>query len=161
MTPRITELIRTLGLRPHPEGGYFVETFRSPSLVSPSDARTQRSALTIIYFLLVQGSFSRWHHVRSDEAWHWHEGSPLELLTVPPEGGVVTKATLAPLSADTTPVHVIPANYWQAARALGPYTLAACCVAPGFDFSDFTLLASVPQSERPFLNPLSALDELL
>ena len=161
MNARVTELIRTLGLRPHPEGGYFVETFRSPSLVSPSDARTQRSALTIIYFLLVQGSFSRWHGLRSDEAWHWHEGAPLELLTVPLQGGVVTKTTLAPLSADATPLHVIPANYWQAARPLGPYTLAACSVGPGFDFSDFTLLASVPQSERPFLDPPSASGELL
>ncbi len=161
MNSRVTELIQTLGLRSHPEGGYFVEIFRSPCLASPSDARTQRAALTVIYFLLVEGSFSRWHRLLSDEAWHWCEGSPLELLIVPADGGKVTKTILAPLSANAAPLHIVPAKCWQAARPLGPYALVTCSVAPGFDFSDFTLLAALPYSERPSFDPPSVLTELL
>jgi uncharacterized protein len=161
MHSRVTELIQILGLRPHPEGGHFVEAFRSSLVVSPSDARNQRSALTVIYFLLVQGAFSRWHCVLSDEAWHWYEGSPLELLTVEPNGGSVSSTTLGPLSDTSAPLHVVPAGWWQAARPQGSYALVGCSVGPGFDYSDFTLLSSIPEPERPLFNPSSALAKLL
>ena len=161
MHHRAAELIRALARQPHPEGGHFVETFRSQSIVSPSDSRGQRSALTVIYFLLIHGSFSRWHRVLSDEAWHWHEGSPVTLPSVGPEGGVVRSTRLGPFSSTSAPLHVVPAGWWQAAHPLGDYALVSCSVAPGFEFSDFTLLASIPERERPAFSPQSALAELL
>ena len=157
----VNKLIETLGLKPHPEGGCFVETFRSPLLVTPADARGQRSALTVIYFLLMHGVCSRWHRVRSDEAWHWYEGSALELLTARPEGGSICRVSLGPLSEGSAPSHVVPAGWWQAARPLGNYALVGCSVGPGFEFADFTLLSTIPETERPAFDPVSALLEFL
>jgi predicted cupin superfamily sugar epimerase len=137
-----------------------VEAFRSSLLVSPADGRGQRSALTIIYFLLVQGSFSRWHRVLSDEAWHWYEGDPLELLIARSAGGKVASINLGPLSESSVPQWVVPAGWWQAARPLGAYALVGCSVGPGFDYSDFTLLSAIPEAERPVFDPRSALELL-
>ena len=161
MHPRAIDLIAALDLEPHPEGGYFTQAFRSPLAVSPSDGRGSRSCLTVIYFLLVQGSFSRWHRVLSDEAWHFYEGSPVELLTVPPGGGDLNRFTLGPLSAGSAPLHVVPARWWQAARPLGAYALVGCSVGPGFDYADFTLLSSLPHAEWPSITPPSLLTDLL
>lgn len=158
---RAAELIRRLGLQPHPEGGHFFEAFRSRLSVSPSDSRSLRPALTVIYFLLAEGAFSRWHRVRSDEAWHWYEGSPLELLSVGPDGGSITITRLGPLSNASAPLHIVPAGWWQAARPLGPYALMGCSVGPGFDYADFSLLSSIPEPERPLFSPKALLDELL
>jgi predicted cupin superfamily sugar epimerase len=161
MNSRVAELIGLLGLQPHPEGGHFVEAFRSPLHVSTNETRGNRSALTVIYFLLVRGGFSRWHRVLSDEAWHWYEGSSLELLTVGSQGGAVLSTTLGPLSSNSAPLHVVPAGCWQAARPKGEYTLVGCSVAPGFDYADFTLLSSVPERERPVFRPSSVSTKLL
>ena len=161
MHPRATELINLLKLEPHPEGGYFVQTFRSTSVVIPNDSRETRTALTLIYFLLVQGGVSRWHRVESDEAWHWYEGDPLELFVAAPETGAVQSLRLGPISDTTAPQHVVPAGYWQAARSTGDYTLVGCSVGPGFEYSDFTLLSSLPEHARPHLTPSSLLSELL
>ena len=160
MHDRAAELISVLGLQPHPEGGHFIEAFRSRQIVSPSGSRGPRSALTVIYFLLVEGSFSRWHRVLSDEAWHWYEGSSLELLTAAPKGGAVSRKTLGPVSGHSAPLHVVPAGWWQAARPLGPYALVGCSVGPGFEYADFALLSSVRESERPILNPPAVLELL-
>jgi len=161
MHPRASELISLLQLEPHPEGGYFVQTFRSPLIVTPNDSRGARAALTVIYFLLVQGSVSRWHKVASDEAWHWYEGYPLELFIAPPNSGVVKSSLLGPLSGTTSPQYIVPAGHWQAARSSGAYTLVGCSVGPGFDYSDFTLLSSLPEHERPRLTPNSLLAQFL
>ena len=161
MNARAAELIRLLDLQPHPEGGHFVEAFRSRLLVSPSDSRSPRAALTVIYFLLVEGSFSRWHRVLSDEAWHWYEGSPLELLSVGRDGGSVSISTLGTVSSTSAPMRVVPAGWWQAARPLGPYALVGCSVGPGFEYSDFSLLSSIPDAQRPLFSPQSLLGELL
>lgn len=161
MHPRAIDLIAALGLEPHPEGGFFTQAFRSPLAVSPSDGRGSRSSLTVIYFLLVEGTFSRWHRVLSDEAWHYYEGSPVELLTLAPSGGDLNRVTLGPLSAGSAPLHVVPARWWQAARPLGAYALVGCSVGPGFDYADFTLLSSVPRAEWPSITPPSLLAELL
>jgi len=80
MHPRAAELIAVLPLQPHPEGGFYRQIFRSPVQVTPMDGRGTRAALTTIYFVLPEGSFSRWHQVASDEVWHLYEGGPLELL---------------------------------------------------------------------------------
>ena len=140
MHPRARTLIDELGLQPHPEGGYFREIFRSAATVQPADARSVRSALTTIYFLLPAGAHSRWHRVTSDEVWHLYEGGPLELLVTDPQAQRLQRIVLQPASKDAGPVCTVPAGYWQAARALGDYALAGCTVGPGFEFQDFSFL---------------------
>lgn len=146
MTDRAADLIALLDLQPHPEGGHYRETFRSPASVQPTDGRPPRSALTSIDFLLTAGQCSRWHRVQSDEIWHLLEGGPLRLWLLPPDverdaaataGTAVHTVKLAPASATTHPVHVVPAGWWQATELLGAHALAACSVAPGFEFADF------------------------
>ena len=160
MHPRARELIKHLRLALHPEGGHFLETFRSRLVVTPSDSRGARAALTVIYFLLVQGGVSRWHRVASDEAWHWYEGDPLELFTAS-RTGAIKRSVLGPVSENFRPHQVVPAGHWQAARSTGAYTLVGCSVGPGFDFSDFTMLSSLPEHERPRLTPSDLLTGLL
>src|SRR5262249_1805578 len=91
---RAEQLIRTLGLDSHPEGGFYRETYRSVSRVRPDDERSSRAALTTIYFLLPAGSYSRWHQVRSDEAWHFYEGDGIELVIAPPSCDTVHRFIL-------------------------------------------------------------------
>jgi len=142
MHPRAAELIAVLGLQPHPEGGFYRQIFRSALQVTPMDARGPRVALTTMYFLLPQGSFSRWHQVASDEVWHLYEGGPLELLELSASGQSVLRHGLGSIGSGTdAPVCTIAAGIWQAARPLGQYALVGCTVGPGFDFSDFRLLA--------------------
>jgi len=146
MHPRAAELITTLALRPHPEGGFFREVFRSGAKVEPDDGRGSRAALTTIYFLLTDSSVSRWHQVASDEVWHLYEGGPLELLELSPAGHDLIRHRLSPLGTDGgAPVRTIEAGHWQAARPLGPYVLVGCTVGPGFDFADFRMLAGTPE----------------
>ena len=144
MHTRALELIPTLGLTPHPEGGHFREIHRSAGAVDPLDGRTSRSALTVIYFLLTSGEVSRWHRVASDEVWYHLEGDPLELQMADPAFDHTVTMNLGPRGAAAAPVRVIPAGWWQAARTTGAYTLVSCAVAPGFDFADFVLLRDLP-----------------
>ena len=146
MHPRAAGLIASLELRPHPEGGFYREIYRSPLQVTPADARSPRAALTTIYFLLPAGSASRWHRVMSDEVWHLYEGGPLELLELGASGHGLVRHRLGPFSPDSSaPVCIIPAGRWQAARSLGDYAFVGCTVGPGFDFADFRLLADEPE----------------
>ena len=140
MHPRATALITSLSLDPHPEGGHYREIYRSGSAVQPADGRPQRAALTTIYFLLNAGEISRWHRVASEEAWHYYEGDALELFVIDANVRSVERIVLGPVAAGVAPVHVVPANCWQAARPLGAYTLVGCTVGPGFDFADFEML---------------------
>jgi predicted cupin superfamily sugar epimerase len=140
--PRAADLIATLALQPHPEGGFYREVFRSSSTVTPADGRGERSAQTSIYFLLPEGHFSRWHRVTSDEVWHLYEGGPLELLALSAPALDLRRHVLGQLGIDSvSPVCTIPAGNWQAARSLGAYTLVGCTVSPGFEFADFGLMA--------------------
>ena len=145
MDARAAELVRTLGLAPHPEGGFYREIWRAPLAVEPGDRRGARAALTAIYFLLPAGAVSRWHRVRSDEIWHHYEGAPLELLLVAPDALRLERAQLGPLAEGRAPVHCVPAGWWQAARSRGAYTLVGCTVGPGFEFADFELLRDRPE----------------
>ncbi|WP_411884244.1 cupin domain-containing protein [Polaromonas sp. YR568] len=143
-TPRARQLIEQLQLQPHPEGGWYREVFRSQGQVTPQDGRPARSALTSIYFLLEAAQQSRWHRVLSDEVWVHLEGTPLDLWTWDAADSRLHNAALGPVSAATLPQHVVEAGLWQAARpqannAAG-YTLVACMVGPGFDFSDFRMM---------------------
>jgi len=140
LDPRAAELIRTLELRPHPEGGYYSEIWRASLEVTPADGRGRRAAGTAIYFLLPAGAVSRWHRVRSDEIWQHCEGAPLELLQVPPDEWRVHRVRLGTLAPEQVPVHCVPAGWWQAAQSQGPYSLVSCVVAPGVEFTDFELL---------------------
>jgi predicted cupin superfamily sugar epimerase len=157
MAPRAAELVRTLQLAPHPEGGWYREVFRSAASVQPTDGRPLRAALTSIDFLLVQGQFSAWHRVRSDEAWHLLEGKSLTLWLLPPEGGPVQRVLL---SAATRRAHVVPADWWQAAEPGAELAYMGATVGPGFDFADFSFgrddaaLCAALRSQRPDLTRL-------
>jgi predicted cupin superfamily sugar epimerase len=135
MHPRARQLIETLALAPHPEGGWFRQLFKSDERVTRHADGAERAALTTIYFLLVEGTFSAWHRVASDEAWHFYEGDALELLTRAHEDDA---PTITRLDAENR-VHVVRAREWQAARPLGAYALVGCTVGPGFEFGDFDL----------------------
>ncbi|MDM0114563.1 cupin domain-containing protein [Variovorax sp. J22R133] len=147
------ELIDTLRLEPHPEGGWYREVFRSSSSVAPVDGRPARDALTTIYFLLEANQFSRWHRVLSDEVWVHVSGAPLALYVC--DAALRTAPGLFKIGPvdvhGTHPQHVVPAGQWQAARPItarsaDDYTLVTCTVGPGFDFSDFSMMA--PDSDE-------------
>jgi hypothetical protein len=144
MHPDAAFLIEKLQLRPHPEGGFYRELFRSGDAVQPDDDRGPRAALTTIYFLLPAHTHSRWHRVRSDEVWHLYEGGPLELWTATPALDAVERVLLGPAATSGGPVQTVPAGRWQAARALDRFVLAGCTVGPGFDFADFSFLRDDP-----------------
>lgn len=136
------EIIRLLGLRPHPEGGHYAETWRD---APGSDGRSRASA---IYYLLQAGELSHWHRVDAAEIWLWHAGGPLA-LTVSIDGRLATTEAvrLGPnLRGGERPQAVVPAQTWQTAETLGAWTLVSCIVAPGFEFSGFTL---APPDWRP------------
>jgi uncharacterized protein len=136
---RALELIEELGLLPHPEGGHYLEIFRSSAEVQPGDSRPPRAALTTILFLLRAGDHSRWHRVLSDEAWHFQEGDPLELFWVDREENV-HREVLSSGGRGARHATVVPAGCWQAARPMGAYALVGCTVGPGFDFDDFEMI---------------------
>lgn len=138
-----------LGLRPHPEGGWYGEVFRSAATVQPGDGRAPRAALTTIDFLLARGQHSAWHRVRSDEAWHLLEGGPLRLWLVPPDLSHTESIDLD----DVRRRHVVPADWWQAAEPLADFAYVGATVGPGFDFADFdfgrsdaALCAALPEA---------------
>jgi predicted cupin superfamily sugar epimerase len=129
------EVVRRLGLSPHPEGGWFAETFRD--VQDPNS----RAASTAIYYLLESGQASAWHRVRdASEVWHHYAGAPLKLSLAPVLGGPVQDVTLGcDLAAGQTPQAVCPRGVWQSAISLGAWSLCGCTVAPGFEFSSFEM----------------------
>jgi predicted cupin superfamily sugar epimerase len=136
-------IVRTLGLAPHPEGGFFRETFRSADLPFELPGRGVRNASTLIYFLLESGDFSAFHRVRSDEVWHHYLGASVELHTLEPAVGHRVTRLGSRLDAGERPQAVVPADVYQAARLGEPgFALCGCTVAPGFDFRDFELTSS-------------------
>jgi len=134
------EVIKALGLSPHPEGGYFRETFRAPASVTAPFAAVSRAASTAIYFLLRAGEFSAFHRVLSDEVWHHYLGATLELHTID-RAGMHQRVELGPnLQHGECPQWVVRAGTLQAARVIGDgFVLCGCTVAPGFDFADFSM----------------------
>lgn len=143
MHPRASELVKTLGLRPHPEGGHYIQLFRSAQRVEVPDRKVERCALTTIYFLLAAGEFSRWHRVVSDEVWQYYEGDAIELIQFDDLG--LRRMRLGPVARETRPTVVVPAGTWQTARSTGAYTLTGCTVGPGFEFADFALAVDWPE----------------
>lgn len=139
------DVVALLGLEPHPEGGFYRETFRD----APDGTKgSPRAASTAIYFLLPEGVVSRWHRVDAAEVWHWYAGATLELLITPgSETPPAVHSVGADLAAGERPQAIVPAHHWQQARSLGAWTLVGCTVAPGFEFSGFEI-ADAPTPER-------------
>jgi predicted cupin superfamily sugar epimerase len=147
--------INHLRLNRHPEGGWFVETYRAtetiPAEALPARFDGARSFCTAIHFLLKQGDFSALHRLKSDEMWHFYAGSPLTVHIITPAGEFrEIRLGKAPEQGECFQA-VVPAGCWFGAETSGKYSLVGCTVAPGFDFSDFemtgqtTLTALYPQ----------------
>ena len=134
------EVIAALGLAPHPEGGFYRETFRAePRIIAPK-TQASRSTSTAIYFLLRAGDFSAFHRVESDEVWHHYLGASLELHTIDLAGQHQRVELGKNLTHGERPQWVVRAGTLQAARVIGAgFVLCGCTVAPGFDFADFEL----------------------
>ena len=127
------DIIHHLGLEPHPEGGYFRETFRDTHVIKG------RAASTAIYYLLPKGQRSHWHRIDAAEIWHWYGGAPLLLSIKPEDASPYTCRLGLNLLAGEAPQQVVPAKAWQSAESCGDWTLIGCTVAPGFEFSKFEL----------------------
>jgi uncharacterized protein len=127
------EIIAALGMTPHPEGGWYVETFRD----APEGGR---GCSTAIYYLLEQGQRSHWHCVvDAAEVWHFYDGAPME-LGLSPDGKTSSVEILGlDLAKGQRPQIIVPANHWQSAKTLGAWTLVGCTVAPGFEFASFEI----------------------
>lgn len=127
------EIIAALAMQPHPEGGWFVETFRDKH-------GGKRGHSTAIYYLLRSGERSHWHKVRdAAEIWHHYAGSPLALYRSDDGQTAETIVLGAAIARGERPQAVVPANCWQAAETLGDFTLVGCTVAPGFDYAAFEM----------------------
>jgi predicted cupin superfamily sugar epimerase len=141
MTASRPPMAEQFDLQPHPEGGWYRETFRSSRRLTLEGYDGERSTATAIYFLLNPGEESAWHVVKSDELWFWHAGGPLTLRLGGngPSPGDATELTLG-VAPGAEPQILIPAGHWQAAApAADEYVLVSCVVSPGFDFADFRL----------------------
>lgn len=139
------ELIRALDLKPHPEGGWYRETYRATESIAagglPERYAGPRSHATSIYFLLTSDSFSALHRLKSDELWHFYHGSPLNLHVIQADGRYAPITLGTNLAQGETFQAVVPHGCWFGATVAtsGAYTLVGCSVAPGFDFSDFEI----------------------
>lgn len=143
------DLAERLDLRPHPEGGWFRETWRSPVVFTPEGYNGIRCAATAIYYLLYPGERSRWHVVRSDELWLWHLGGPMtvrlggadDLPSADPE--VITLD--GRVAGGVYPQVLVPGGVWQSAEPAGNLpVLVSCVVAPGFEYADFRIASGMP-----------------
>ncbi len=148
MKSRASELIDLLDLKPHPEGGYFCEVFRSTLSVQVPVSRKERWAMTEIYFLLTADEYSCWHQVDWDEVFHYYEGAALELFWIERDNRKHNRCLVGETGEVSRPLGVVPAGCWQGARTTGEYTLVGCTVAPGFEFADFRLLRECPEEAR-------------
>jgi uncharacterized protein len=145
MSRSATDWITSLGLKPHPEGGHFRETYRATERVAgthlPARYGGTRVFSTAIYFLLCAGEVSRLHRVKSDEIWHFYAGGPLTIFLIHPAGGLHETNLGADPDQGQALQAVVPAGTWFGAAPLPgtPYSLVGCTVAPGFEFADFEL----------------------
>lgn len=133
-------IIDRLGLAPHPEGGFFRETYRQAGEAG------QRSLCTAIYYLLRAGERSRWHRVDATEVWHWYGGGPLKLSLWEESRSAEDHRLGTDILAGERPQVIIPPGVWQAAEPLGAWTLVGCTVSPGFEFEGFEM---APENWEP------------
>ncbi len=128
MSLTAAEIIAQLGLKPHPEGGHYAQTWAADSVAGA------RPTGTAIYYLLQRGEVSHWHRVDAAEVWHWYDGASLE-LSMPGKVQVLGRN----LAKSERPQILVPPHVWQSALSLGEWTLAGCTVSPGFEFTGFEL----------------------
>ena len=142
MSSAALKIVKALGLKPHPEGGWYRETFRDEAV-----DETGRSRSTAIYYMLEAGETSEWHRVAdAAEVWHWYGGAPL-VITISQNGHDASAHHLGPdVEAGQMPQFVVPAGCWQTATSLGEYTLVGCTVSPAFAFEKFEM---APENWRP------------
>lgn len=139
--------IKKLGLVPHPEGGFYRETYRSsdsiPRSALPAGFNGERSVSTSIYYLLQGLQVSRLHRIQSDEIWHHYAGDDLKLISVDP-GGLLSIRIAGKEDPESAPQILIPGKHWFGGYCVNPegYTLVGCTVAPGFDFADFEMYSA-------------------
>jgi uncharacterized protein len=134
--PSASDIIARLELKPHPEGGYYRETFRDVR----GDAQG-RAMSTAIYYLLARGDRSHWHRIDAVEIWHYYSGAALT-LRIANEGCAAHTVTLgADVAAGQRPQAIVPAGAWQSAESTGDWTLVGCTVAPAFEFANFEMAA--------------------
>lgn len=142
---RANLLIKKLQLKPHPEGGYFKETYRCNIIISqstlPDEYKSDRNVSTAIYFLLESDHFSAFHKINQDEIWHFYEGSSIAIHQIAPNGDYSKIIIGNKIENGEIPQYVVPSGYWFAANVVNPndYSLVGCTVAPGFDFEDFLM----------------------
>jgi predicted cupin superfamily sugar epimerase len=153
----IDSLVVSLGLLPHPEGGFYRETYRAMEDIShaalPARFTGARSHATAIYYLLAAGDRSKLHRINSDEVWHFYAGDPLLIVAIAPDGALSITTLGQDFALGQVPQHVVPAGHWFGAIPANgsAYALTGCTVSPGFDFADFelahrdTLLSAFPQ----------------
>ncbi len=139
------QLVNELGLLPHPEGGYYKETYRSEAQIAlnalPSGFKGDRSISTAIYFLIEKQNFSALHKIKSDETWHFYSGDALEVIELNDLGELKKTVVGSDLSNGELFQYTVKANVWFGSRVKsgGEFSLVGCTVAPGFDFEDFEM----------------------
>ena len=136
----IKKLIQLLDLKPHPEGGWYRETWRSEETFTRTNG-SERASGTAIYFLIPQGVKTHWHKVNSTKIWHFYSGSPLVLELKNEETNELEEIMMGTnLEGGFVPQALVKPNQWQRAYSTGEYTLVGCTVSPGFDFLDFEMV---------------------
>ncbi|NOT49949.1 MAG: cupin domain-containing protein [Chitinophagaceae bacterium] len=155
MSP-IQKLIQQFGLQPHPEGGWYCQTYKSSEVITasalPERFNGDRVFSTAIYFLLGKENFSAFHRIKSDECWHFYSGDPLEVFIIHPNGLLEIIRMGNDLDDGQRFQYIVPANCWFASRpaAGSEYCFVGCTVSPGFEFYDFELAdAGKLSSEYP------------
>ena len=159
----VADLVERLQLRPHPEGGYYREVYRSAGKITRAALNNQfsgdRNFSTSIYFLLTSGNFSAFHRIRQDELWHFYMGTALHVHAIGHDGKLMTHILGSNLAAGELPQAVVPAGSWFASGVAktNSFSLVGCTVSPGFDFDDFELaqrkeLISMYPQHREMIN---------
>lgn len=137
------DLVETYNLLPHPEGGYYKETYRSDELISTNSE--SRNCSTAIYFLIEEGNFSALHRIKSDEIWHFYEGDALEVIEIDLQGKLIITQVGRDIKNGQTYQYTVKAGHWFGSRVLsgGQFSFVGCTVSPGFDFKDFVMAQRV------------------
>ena len=145
MNNKLNTIIEQFKLEPHPEGGFFKETYRSngkiPSNALDPDIEGERNYCTGIYFLISSSDFSAFHKINQDEMWHFYEGSPVKIHMLSPNGDYSFAMVGNQYDKGQVPQFTVPAKYWFAAEVMesDSFSSVGCTVSPGFDFKDFVL----------------------
>ena len=145
MTEEISKIVKKLSLIPHPEGGFYRETYRSKELIPKNTLNNtfsgDRNYCTSIYFLLTSDNFSAFHRIKQDEVWHFYAGSPLHIHVIDTNGKYIRYTIGSDIENGKEPQLTVPGGCWFASsvKEKNSFSFVGCTVAPGFDFDDFEL----------------------